>query len=129
MPALTTRQAARERLQKIAQAAIDRMIPSDEGQPLRGTVFADFENQSYAVGNDILTTLMEERLKLENNARVEEAGRCPYCSSERTYLEAEVQREERLSPSGPVLLEKQNARCRACNGSFSPSSKELGAAQ
>ena len=77
MPALTTRQAARERLQKIAQAAIDRMIPSDEGQPLRGTVFADFENQSYAVGNDILTTLMEERLKLENNARVEEAGRCP----------------------------------------------------
>ncbi len=129
MPALTTRQAARERLLKIAQSAIERLIPADDGQPLRGAVFADFENQSYAAGNDFLTTLMEERVKLENNAQVEKAGRCPYCESERTYLEAAMTREERRSPSGPVLIEKQNARCRACNGSFSPAGEKLGAAQ
>ena len=129
MPALTTRQAARERLLKIAQSAINRLIPADESCPLRGAVFADFENQSYAAGNDFLTTMMEERVKLEGNAHVENAGRCPYCESDRTYLEAGVRREERCSPSGPVLIERQDARCRACNGSFSPSSEKLGAAQ
>lgn len=128
MPARTTRQAARERLQKMAQAAIDRLVPADESLPLRGTVFADFENQSYAAGNDFLTAMMEERLKLETNALVEEPGRCPYCASERTYLEAGTKKEERRSPSGPVILEKQEARCRACNGSFSPSSEKLGVA-
>lgn len=129
MPALTTRQAARERLLKMAQSAIDRLIPADEGQALRGAVFADFENQSYAAGNDILTAMMEERVKLEHNAQVEKAGRCPYCESDRTYLEEAMMKEERCSPSGPVLIEKQGARCRACNGSFSPSSEKLGAAQ
>jgi hypothetical protein len=129
MPALTTRKAARERLLKMAQAAIDRLVPADEAQALRGSVFADFENQSYAVGNDVLTAMMEERAKLESNARVERAGRCPYCASQRTYLEAQSTRIERLSPSGPVLLEEQHARCRACNGSFSPASQSLGVAQ
>jgi hypothetical protein len=129
MPALTTRQAARERLQKMAQAAIDRLIPANEGQPLRGVTFADFENQTYAAGNDVLTAMMEERSKLERNARVEEAGRCPYCGSERTYLEAGAKQEERRSPSGPLVLERQDARCRACNGSFSPSGEKLGLAQ
>jgi hypothetical protein len=128
MPALTTRHAARERLLKIAQTAIDRLVPADEAQPLRGSVFSDFENQSYAVGNDVLTAMMEERAKLESNAQVEDAGRCPYCASPRTYLEEGVTFEERRSPSGPVLLEKQNARCRACDGSFSPSSQRLGPA-
>ena len=129
MPALTTRQAARERLLKMAQAAIDRLVPADEAQPLRGSTFSDFENQSYAVGNDVLTAMMEERAKLESNARVESAGRCPHCASQRTYLEAQSTRIERLSPSGPVLLDEQHARCRACDGSFSPSSQRLLAAQ
>jgi hypothetical protein len=92
MPALTTRQAARERLQKMAQAAIDRLVPADEAQPLRGAVFSDFEDQSYAVGNDVLTAMMEERAKLESTARVESAGRCPYCASQRTYLDPEQAR-------------------------------------
>jgi hypothetical protein len=129
MPALTTRQAARERLQKMAQAAIDRLVPADEAQSLRGSIFADFENQTYAAGNDFLTAMMEERVKLEGNAQVESAGRCPYCASDRTYLEDGATLEERRSPSGPVLLEKQDARCRACNGSFSPSSERLGFAE
>lgn len=129
MPALTTRQAARERLLKMAESAIERLISADEKRPLRGQIFADFENQTYAVGNDFLTAMMEERAKIESNAYVDRAGRCPYCSSERTYLEDGSVKKERLSPSGPVLLEEQHARCRACNGSFSPSSQRLGFAQ
>lgn len=129
MPALTSREAARERLLKIAETAINRLIPADQKCPLRGQVFADFENQTYAFGNDLLTAMMEERAKLEDNARVETSGRCPFCGSARTYLERETTKKERLSPSGPVLIEQQNARCRACNGSFSPSGARLGAAQ
>jgi hypothetical protein len=96
---------------------------------LRGQIFADFENQTYAAGNDLLAAMMEERAKLEENARVEASGRCPFCGSDRTYLEKETTKKERRSPSGPVLIEQQHARCRACNGSFSPSSARLGAAQ
>jgi len=129
MPALTTRQAARERLLQMAHAAIDRLIPADEQKHLQGEVFADFENQTYAHGNDLLAAMMEERAKLEPNARVEAAGRCPFCGSQRTYLRAHITRIERLSPSGPVLLSEQHARCRACDGSFSPSSPRLGVAQ
>ena len=126
MPALTTRQEARERVLKMAVAAVDRMIPADEQKSLKGSTFADFEQQAYAVGNEVLAALMEERAKLESNARVESAGRCPYCCSERTYLDEEVRQQEIRSPSGPVVYAKQDARCRACDGSFSPSGAGLG---
>lgn len=129
MSALTTREAARERLLKIAETVVDRLIPADQKRPLRGQIFADFENQTYAAGNDLLTAMMEERAKLEENARVEGGGRCPFCGSQRTYLEKETTKKERLSPSGPVIIEEQNARCRACDGSFSPSGERLGATQ
>ena len=128
MPALTTRQAARERVLKMAVAAVDRMIPADEKKLLRGSTFADFEQQASAVGNEVLAALMEERAKLEPNARVETAERCPHCCSERTYLEAEVRQQEIRSPSGPVVYARQEARCRACGGSFSPAGARLGAA-
>ena len=128
MPALTTRQAARERVLKLAVTAVDRMIPADEKKSLKGSTFADFEQQAYTVGNEVLAALIEERVKLESNARVETAGRCPYCRSERTYLEEEVRQQEIRSPSGPVLYAKQDARCRACDGSFSPSGTGLGVA-
>ncbi|MGA3020948.1 MAG: nickel-dependent hydrogenase large subunit [Candidatus Micrarchaeales archaeon] len=52
------------------ESALERMIPADGSKPLRGSVFADFENQAYEVGNEVLTTLMEERAKLEQNAQV-----------------------------------------------------------
>jgi hypothetical protein len=34
-----------------------------------------------------------------------------------------------LSPHGPLRLAQQHARCRRCDGSFSPSSARLGFAQ
>lgn len=121
MPALTTREAARERVRQVFETALERMIPKDPSVPLRGALFTDFEQQAYGVGNPVVTTLMEERAKLELNAAVEAAGRCPYCGAERTYLKKGRQSLEVRSPSGEVVIEKQNARCRACNGSFSPS--------
>jgi hypothetical protein len=121
VPALTTREAARERVRQIMEIALERMIPTDESRPLRGSIFADFENQAYEVGNEVLTALMEERAKLEATAEVQEAGRCPFCKSKRTYLEKCAVQQELRSPSGPVVIRKQGARCRACNGSFSPS--------
>ena len=121
MPALTTRQAARERVRQIMESALERMIPADGSKPLKGAVFAEFENQAYEVGNEVLTALMEERAKLEGNAKATEAGRCPYCGSGRTYLEKGAVQQELRSPNGPVVIQKQGARCRACNGSFFPS--------
>ena len=129
MPASTSRHEARERLLKIALCAIDRLVPSDEKVPLRGSTFADFENQSYEVSDAIVTAMMEERAKLERTAVVDGPGLCPHCGSNRTYLEdkgASVNQEIR-SPSGPVLIAKQGARCRACKGSFSPSAPGLAA--
>ena len=43
MPALTDRQAARERLTKMFESALDRVIPADEEVALKGSTFADFE--------------------------------------------------------------------------------------
>ena len=128
MPALTTRQAARERILSMTVAALDRMIPADEKVALKGSIFADFEEQAYSVGNEVLAALMEERAKLERNALVETAGRCPYCRSERTYLEKKVRQHEIRSPSGPVVIAQQDARCHVCDGSFSPSAAGLGTA-
>jgi hypothetical protein len=127
MPATTSRQEARERLLKTALSAIDRLVPADENVPLRGSTFADFESQSYEVSDAILTAMMEERAKLQGNAVVAGPGLCPHCGSNRTYLEdkgASLNQEIR-SPSGPVLIAKQGARCRACDGSFSPSTQRL----
>ncbi len=76
MPAITTRQEARERLLKTALSAIDRLVPADQSVPLRGSTFADFENQSYEVGDAILTAMMEERAKLGRSASVNEPGPC-----------------------------------------------------
>ena len=129
MPALTTRQAARDRVRQTFESALERMIPEEESKPLRGAVFAEFENQAYEVGNEVLTALMEERAKLESNAQVAQAGRCPFCGSERTYLEKGSAQREVRSPSGVVVIQRQEARCRACDGSFSPSASGVGVAQ
>ena len=130
MPALTTRQEARQRLFDVARIAIERLVPSDDRVPLRGSTFADFENQSYEVADEIVAAMMEERAKLDRLAQVDAAGCCPHCGSSRTYLEdkgAAVSREIR-SPNGPVQVQQQGARCRACDGSFSPSAPRLAAA-
>jgi hypothetical protein len=36
-------------------------------------------------------------------------------------LEKEITRTEITGPDGPVVIDKQNCRCRTCDGSFSPS--------
>lgn len=121
MPARTTRQQARERILKTMTEALDRMIPPDEAVPLRGSTFRDWEDQAALVRRAVLPTLLEERAALEGNAKVEGPGRCPHCSSDRVYLEKQETSPEVISPDGPVLLTKQHCRCRACDGSFSPS--------
>ncbi len=121
MPARTTRQQARTRILKTMTEALDRMIPSDETVPLRGSTFRDWEDQTAAVRRAVLPTLLEERAALEENAAVTDGGCCPYCGSDRVYLEKQETAPEVISPDGPVVLAKQHCRCRACDGSFSPS--------
>jgi hypothetical protein len=121
MSARTSRQQAREAAKKAFELALDRMIPADESKPLKGAKFVDWENQVEQMAQAVLPTVLEQRALLEENAQVERAGRCPHCSSDRTYLEKQTTRPEIISPHGPVIIEKQQARCHCCGGSFSPS--------
>ncbi len=125
MPARTTRQEARARILAAVAAQLDRMIPEDETVPLKGAIFADFEDQVEEVAQAVLPTLLEERAALDASAQAATGGRCPYCGSERVYLEKQAKQAERFSRHGPMVLREQQARCRACNGSFSPSGSRL----
>ena len=130
MPARTTRQEARARLQKMFATALDRLVPPDESVPLKGRVFLDFENQVDEVGKPLLAAMMEERAALDAQATTEHSGRCPRCGSGRTYLEKTKppQKREIISPNGPVLVEEESCRCRECNRAFSPSGQSVGIA-
>lgn len=121
MSARTTRQAARERILRTFQASLDRAIPADESQPLKGSLFVDFEDQVEAIGRDVLPVILEERAALSDAARVSSPGPCPHCGSPRVYLKPAETQPELQSPHGPVAIPKQHARCRACGESFSPS--------
>jgi len=121
MPARSTRQEARARILAAFTAQLDRVIPEDEGLPLKGATFADFEDQVDTLAQAAFPVALEERAALEPNAEVEAAGRCPHCGSQGVYLEKEVTQPEVRSRYGPVVLPKQHARCRSCGGSFSPS--------
>jgi hypothetical protein len=121
MPARSTRQEARARIRAAFEAQLDRMIPENEEVPLKGAIFADFEDQVEELARVALPVALEERAALEANAEVATAGRCPHCGSGRVYLEKQVTDPEVRSPHGPVVLHKQHARCRSCGGSFSPS--------
>lgn len=121
MPARSTRQAARERILQAFRASLDRMIPADEAKPMKGSLFIDFEDQAQALARDVLPIVMEERVALEAVAQVESPGCCPHCGSSRVYLKKETRQVERRSPHGAVVIPTQQARCRACGESFSPS--------
>jgi hypothetical protein len=121
MPARTTRHEARARLFAAIEAHLDRIIPLDEEVPLKGATFADFEDQVEELARGTLPLVLEERVALELNAEVETAGRCPRCGSGRVYLKNQAVQSEVLSLHGPLVLYKQQARCRACGESFSPS--------
>jgi len=121
MAARTSRQQAREAAKKAFEVALDRMIPPDESKPLKGSKFIDWENQIEQMAQAVLPTVLEQRALLEETAQVDRAGHCPHCGSDRTYLEKQTTKPEVISPHGPVVLEKQQARCHCCGGSFSPS--------
>lgn len=121
MSATTTRQAARQRVLAEVTAALDRVIPDDPSKPLRGGTFASWEDQAQTFSRTVITALLEERAALEDSARVPEAGTCPHCGSTRVYLKARAIRAEVQTPHGPVVLEQQRCRCRACGRTFSPS--------
>ena len=121
MPARTTRQQARARILKTFAGELDRLIPENEETSLKGATFADFEDQVEALARSTLPVILEERTALESNAQVESPGRCPFCGSDRVHLEKRITQPEAISPHGPVALQLQHARCRSCDGSFSPS--------
>lgn len=125
MPAITTRREARERAIKTFLAGLDRIIPADESVPLKGATFREWENQVEELRTAVLPTVLEERAGLEENALAETGGRCPFCGSDRIYLEKQSDgssgQMEVISPHGRVVLPHQQARCRCCNRSFSPS--------
>ena len=129
MPSLTQRIQSRARIEEAYRTALAEVIPPDESMPLRGKTFLDFEDQVYAAGRKIMTVAMEERAKLDAAAWQEQPGCCPHCGSERVYLEKEQTKREFISPAGPLEVRLQHCRCRACNGSFSPSASRLDAAQ
>jgi DNA-directed RNA polymerase subunit RPC12/RpoP len=108
---------------------LDRLIPADEAVLLKGATFLDFENQVEALVRAVAPTALEERAALAENAQVGTAGRCPHCGSGRVYLERQVTQPELRSPHGLVVVPQQQARCRACGGSFSPSGAGLGLAE
>jgi len=121
MAARSTRREARARILAAFTAQLDRMIPQDETVPLKGAIFADFEDQVEELARTALPVALEERAALEANAEVSQAGRCPHCGSDRVYLAAQAKTSEIRSRHGPVVLIRQAARCRSCERSFSPS--------
>jgi hypothetical protein len=121
MAARTTRQQARQRMIETFMASLDKVIPPEESVPLKGRTFLDWEKQAEQMKRAVMPTLLEERAALEENATVERGGHCPYCGSDRVYLEKQTTKVEAHSPEGPVVIEKQHCRCRCCDGSFSPS--------
>jgi hypothetical protein len=124
MAARTTRQAARARIMAAFEKALDRIIPIDEAQALKGRTFVEWENQADAFDAAVTGTLLEERAALEDTARVEAEGlgHCAHCGSDRLYLQrSEFGNKEVRTPHGPVVLGHQSIRCRACGRSFSPS--------
>jgi hypothetical protein len=125
MAARTTRREARERIIRSFMDSLDQVIPPDDAIPLRGRTFLDWERQADAMRKAVLPTLLQERAALDESAQVdvEGTGKCPRCGSDRIYLDhggRETQKEI-ISPHGPVVVAKQQCRCRACGRSFSPS--------
>ncbi len=126
MSAMITRTEARERVRQVFEAALERHIPSDESQPVRGDLFREWEDQADVVCREVGGSFLETLAQLHDQARVETPGTCPHCGSGSTrFLEAAGE-QERQSAHGPVTLPRQRARCRSCGRSFSPSGAGLG---
>lgn len=129
MPSKRTRKQAREEIESVFQAALSKVIPADEHQPLRGRTFSDFEDQVEEVSRIVAVEMLQRRAELDAMAWEENPGLCPHCDSDRVYLEKQTTAREFRSPAGLLKIRVQNCRCRACNGSFSPSTPRLAASQ
>ena len=125
MPVKQTRQQVLEQLRAKFDAALEKVIPADESQPLRGRTFSDFEDQVEEASRTVAVEMLQRRAELDAMAWEENPGLCPHCDSDRVYLEKQTTAREFRSPAGLVKIRVQNCRCRACNGSFSPSAPRL----
>jgi transposase len=119
MSAVTSRQAARERILKQIQAEVDRLLPADPNIPLQGRTFLDFENVAERVSNDLYVTIVEERVMLSGLDRPT-VDRCPHCSSPRWRKVGEIRKKEVRTPRGVATVEEPTLRCRDCGRTFSP---------
>jgi hypothetical protein len=61
MSALTDRQQARDRLNKVFQSILDKVVPLDESVPLPGKKFVDWEELADEVDRTLVPTFPEER--------------------------------------------------------------------
>ena len=129
MPARTSRKEARQRLESLFKRELDRLIPEDEAVPLKGKTFFEWEQSVTQLTRTVGQIGLEERAKLDTSAEVEDAEMCPYCQGQRVYLKKGANKSEIHSPHGPVEMDFQSARCRACNGTFSPSEGRLESAR
>jgi hypothetical protein len=128
MAALTDRQKAREKLSHVFQQMLDELIPADTSVPLAGGKFIDWEDQGDELARTLVPMFLEERAALDAAAGADCGGRCPHCLSDRVYLIPTMKQTEIRTPHGPVVVNKQTCRCRACSRSFSPSAAGLGPA-
>jgi hypothetical protein len=125
----TTRQQSRQKINEVFERAFSKVIPADERIPLRGRTFSDFEDQVEEAGRAVMSVMLEERAVLDAAAWQANPGTCPHCASDRVYLEKELSIRDVRSPVGLLKVSVQNCRCRACDGSFSPSDARLATAQ
>jgi hypothetical protein len=121
MSALISREQARRVAIKAFMSELDRIIPADQAVPLKGAKFIEWEDQVEGLVRTVAPTVLEQRAALEENAAVEQAGRCPHCGSDRVYLEKQTTQPEMIGPHGRAVIRKQHCRCHCCGGSFSPS--------
>ena len=126
MGALISRGEARARMREIFEATLERHIPSDPEQAVRGDKFREWEAQADVVCREVGGAFLETLAQLHGQARVDTPGACPHCGSDSTrFLDVEGQ-QERQSNHGPVVLPRQRARCRSCGRSFSPAGAGVG---
>jgi hypothetical protein len=122
MAALTDRQRARARVEKVLRGVLDRFIPADESAPMRGQTFRAWEEQADELDREVTGAFLEELAALNGAARVAEPGSCPHCGAANTYLVPGVVRSTELrTEHGAVVIPQQQCRCRSCDRTFSPS--------